>query len=550
MVDMVKLSASGEPADPEKDNPGKPELKSSDPEGQGLAGKPTHPIEDGPEAPTSEDSYPESISIPARSGMAFQRRLDEEWTLEFVSPGCYPLTGYHSEELIKNHVISYGQLVHPEDRASVEESLSIALAASKPYDLVYRIVTASGSEKWVRELGRGNFISGGDIPMLEGYITDITEQKQPQPSRRRQMKRSDALRQMDKAFSNSLDLRSTLELLLDQVIGQLNADAADIFLFNPVTQSLEYALARGFRTNLPARTRLRLGESFAGIAALERHPIHISDLADPDSAGLSDFLASEEGFVTYFAEPLVAKGQVEGVLELYFRRKFEPDLDWVEFLTALAGQAAIAISNSTLFTNLQRSNIELSLAYDSALEGWSKAIELRDKDLEGHILRVTELTLSMARALKVSARDLVHIRRGAILHDIGKMCIPDHILLKSEPLTNEEWAIIRAHPTVTYELFSPIPYLRPAMTIPYCHHERWDGSGYPRGLRGEQIPLEARIFAVADVYDSLITNRPYRQAWPKKQALAYIREQSGKHFDPKVVEVFLNLVDQAAAESE
>jgi HD-GYP domain-containing protein (c-di-GMP phosphodiesterase class II) len=154
----------------------------------------------------------------------------------------------------------------------------------------------------------------------------------------------------------------------------------------------------------------------------------------------------------------------------------------------------------------------------------------------------------MARALEMNARDLVHIRRGAILHDIGKMGVPDRILLKKEPLTTEEWSIIRTHPSVTYELLSPIPYLRPAMTIPYCHHERWDGSGYPRGLHGEQIPLEARIFAVADVFDSLTSDRPYRKAWSRKKALEYIREQSGKHFDPQVVEVFLKLVGEPESE--
>jgi putative nucleotidyltransferase with HDIG domain len=378
--------------------------------------------------------------------------------------------------------------------------------------------------------------------MLEGYITDITARKQSELRRRRQVGRTEAIQQIDKAITGSLDLRATMELILNHLTEYLNVDAADILLFNPVSQSLEYALGRGFRTRPPERTRLRLGEGFAGIAALERHSVHIADLDSPTSVEGGDLRASEEGFITYFAEPLVAATQIEGVLELYFRRQFEPDLDWVEFLGDLARQAAVAIGNALLFNNLQRSNIELSLAYDSALEGWSKAIEMRDKNQEGHTRRVTELTLSMARALEMSARDLVHVRRGAILHDIGKMGIPDRILLKTDPLTSEDWSVIRTHPSVTYELLSPIPYLRPAMTIPYCHHERWDGSGYPRGLRGDQIPLEARIFAVADVFDSLTTDRPYRKAWSRKKALEYIREQSGKHFDPQVVEVFLKLL--------
>jgi putative nucleotidyltransferase with HDIG domain/PAS domain S-box-containing protein len=545
---MLKFFAFGDPEDPVGKHPGQLDPNPTFSADRERAGEARLPGEENQEVPDTEHSSYLSMSFQDLSGMAFQRRLDEAWTMEYVSAGSYPLTGYQPDELINNRSVSFGQLVHSADRESVKASLVVALAAAKPYDLVYRIKTASGREKWVRELGRGNFIYGGDFPMLEGYITDITERKQSELRRRRQMERTASLRQIDKAIAGSLDLRATMDLVLRQVIEQLNVDAADILLFNPVSQSLEYALGRGFRTRPPERTRLRLGEGFAGIAALERHSVHIADLVSPASAEAGELPAAEEGFITYFAEPLVANSQIEGVLELYFRRQFEPDLDWLEFLSELSGQAAIAIGNAMLFSNLQRSNVELSLAYDSALEGWSKAIEMRDKNLEGHTRRVTELTLSMARALQMSAHDLVHIRRGAILHDIGKMGIPDRILLKEGPLTSEEWSVIRTHPSVTYELLSPIPYLRPAMTIPYCHHERWDGSGYPRGLRGEQIPLEARIFAVADVFDSLTRDRPYRPAWSRKKALEYIQKQSGKHFDPQVVTVFLKLV--SAKENE
>jgi PAS domain S-box-containing protein len=539
---MLKFFSVNDSEDPEGKSLRGAERNPSAAAGSELIGSPGLPGGTNEEAFLREKSSILPPSSQALPGMAFQRRLDEAWTMEYVSDGSYPLTGYHPEELINNQRIEFGQLIHPEDRASVQESLAAALAAAIPYDLVYRIKTASGREKWVRELGRGNFIYGGDLPMLEGFITDITARKQSEMRRRRKLDRIDAIRQIDKAITSSLDLRATMELVIRQVIEQLDADAADILLYNPVTQSLEYALGRGFRTRPPEQIRLRLGEGFAGIAALERHSVLITDLAASGSGEGRDLPVPEEGFITYYVEPLLANAQIEGVLELYFRRQFEPELDWIEFVSALAVQAAIAIGNATLFSNLQRSNIELSLAYDSALEGWSRAIEMRDKDLEGHTRRVTELTLSMARAFEMSARDLVHIRRGAILHDIGKMGVPDRILLKKEPLTNEEWSVIRTHPSVTYELLSPIPYLRPAMTIPYCHHERWDGSGYPRGLRGEQIPLEARIFAVADVFDALTSDRPYRPAWSRKKALEYIREQSGKHFDPQVVEVFLKLV--------
>ncbi len=148
----------------------------------------------------------------------------------------------------------------------------------------------------------------------------------------------------------------------------------------------------------------------------------------------------------------------------------------------------------------------------------------------------------MARAAGISAEKLTHVRRGALLHDIGKMGIPDAILLKPDKLTDEEWAVMRRHPTLAYDMLSPIAYLRPALDIPYCHHEKWDGSGYPRGLKGEEIPLAARLFAVADVWDALRFDRPYRKGWTEEETLAYIRDQSGKHFDPKAVELFLQVI--------
>src|SRR5207249_2272104 len=214
----------------------------------------------------------------------------------------------------------------------------------------------------------------------------------------------------------------------------------------------------------------------------------------------------------------------------------DPDPEWLDFLEALAGQAAIAVDNTWLFDDLQRSNTELSLAYDTTLEGWSNALDLRDKETEGHTQRVTEMTMRLAQAMGVSSASLVHIRRGALLHDIGKMGIPDSILLKPGPLTGEEWEIMRRHPVYAYELLSPIAFLRPALDIPYCHHEKWDGTGYPRGLKGEQIPLAARIFAIVDVWDALRSARPYRAAWPRDKGPGHVRTPSGSHFGPHVVE--------------
>jgi putative two-component system response regulator len=185
---------------------------------------------------------------------------------------------------------------------------------------------------------------------------------------------------------------------------------------------------------------------------------------------------------------------------------------------------------------------QLACAYDSTLEGWARALDLRDHETEGHARRVTELTVRLAEGFGIAGDELLQIRRGALLHDIGKIGIPDAILLKPGPLSPEEWEIMRRHPTYGRDLLEPIEFLWPALDIPYCHHERWDGTGYPRGLKGEEIPLAARIFAVIDVWDAITNDRPYRKAAPPEEALAYIRSQVGRHFDPAVVEAFERMV--------
>ena len=193
---------------------------------------------------------------------------------------------------------------------------------------------------------------------------------------------------------------------------------------------------------------------------------------------------------------------------------------------------------------IERSNTELSQAYDATLEGWVAFLDLRDKETEGHTQRVTNMTLRLAERMNIASEQLMHVRRGALLHDIGKMGIPDRILLKPGPLTDEEWVIMRKHPVYAHHILEPIAFLRPALDIPYYHHEKWDGSGYPLGLRGEEVPLLARLFAVVDVWDALSSDRPYRPGWSRDKVRIHIMEQSGTHFDPEVVEAFLGLLDK------
>jgi putative nucleotidyltransferase with HDIG domain len=357
-----------------------------------------------------------------------------------------------------------------------------------------------------------------------------------------------ALHQIDLAITTNFDLGVTLNVILNNVRNELEADAASILLLSPFTQNLEYAAGAGFRTQAIERTRVKLGAGHAGQAALKYQTIICPDLRRRPPDFMRVTLTEAEEFLSHFVAPLIVKGQVKGVLEVFQRKPFEPGHDWRDYFETLATQTAIAIENAALFENLQRSNTELKLAYDATIEGWSRALDLRDKETEGHTLRVTEMALRLAEKMGMSDSEKVNLRRGALLHDIGKMGVPDRILLKEGPLTEDEWVIMRQHPVYAHEMLRSIEYLRTALDIPYCHHEKWDGTGYPRCLHGDDIPLPARIFAVVDVWDALTSDRPYRPAWAPSKVLAHIREQSGKHFDAQVVHAFIELMSERRAE--
>lgn len=358
----------------------------------------------------------------------------------------------------------------------------------------------------------------------------------------RQLDRLASLRVIDRAISSSLDLGVTLQILLEQIVTRLKVDAAAILLRKPITNQLEYEAARGFRLALSQLVPVRLGKGLAGRVALERTALDIPDLAQKIDKSVNKAVFIEEGFASYYATPLIIKGTVTGVLELFERAPRAARPEWVDYVEAMAAQAAIAIDSAALFDNLQRSNLQLVVAYDETIEGWSRALDLRDKETEGHTQRVTEMTMWLARAAGIAEAELVHVRRGALLHDIGKMGVPDQILLKPGSLSAEEWVIMRSHPSLAYEMLHPIVYLRPALDIPYCHHEKLDGTGYPRGLKGDEIPLAARIFAVADVWDALRSDRPYRPAWSEEKTRAHMESLKGTHFDPWVVDLFLEMI--------
>lgn len=469
------------------------------------------------------------------------RVLDRTGNVILINRKGREILGYEEEEIVgKNWFdVFVPERSRNEIRAVFSELINGELGPAEYYE--NPIVTRSGEERLIA--WHNSLLKDGEGWVIATLSSgeDITVRKKAEEQAQYRLKRLSALHAIDMIISSSLDLRETLREFLNLVIAQLPVDAADILLLNPYTQTLEYAAMQGFRNAHVIHSRLRLGEGIAGQAALEHRSIGIPNLLAPDSGFLRAPLLEGEGFVAYYAVPLVAKGRVTGVLEVLHRSPLIYDEEGVGYLEALAAQAAIAIDNATLFQDLQRSNAELVLAYDTTIEGWARALELRDQETEGHTQRAAEMTLRLAQAMGMKEGELVHVHRGALLHDIGKMSIPDSILLKTGPLTEEEWAIMRRHPVYAFELLSPISYLRPALDIPYCHHERWDGAGYPRGLKGEHIPLAARIFALADTWDALYSERRYHPAWPEDRVREHIRSLAGTQLDPKVVEVFLDM---------
>ena len=448
--------------------------------------------------------------------MADFEENNSPWVVNFTEPTPYPQLAKLAQELALKELIAFhlgkpphpwGALIWLVDKPDFLSSLSGFIQT-----FIHQVTTSGEQARLFKQ--------------LQQYIN---------------MMRS--LHSIDRAIASSLDLTLVLDFSLQEAVHHLKIDAMGVYLIDPSSSILHYKAGLGFLFPEATTSQFYLGEGALGKVVLEKKPLLVSHMEEVEPSLLPAFVAKEK-FLSLFAVPLVAKGKTQGALIAFHRLPFQPPPDWTEFLTTIAGQLAIAIDNITMFEELTRSHLDITLAYDTTIEGWAQALELRDQETEGHTRRVADLTLKLAQALGVSPEELIPIRRGALLHDIGKMGIPDRILLKPGPLTEEEWEIMRKHPVYAWELLAPIQYLRRALDIPYCHHERWDGSGYPRGLKGEEIPLSARIFAVVDVWDALISDRPYRSAWSREKALEYIKEQSGHHFDPRVVEKFLELLEK------
>lgn len=399
-------------------------------------------------------------------------------------------------------------------------------------------------------IGTVGKLAGTGNPTVSSVIQDITRashdllELQQHVGEHIKIRQSQlgALMGVGRAINSSQGLSRVLEEVMDTLIALTRAERGFLMLREP-DGTLSFRIARGIAHLNLDEDAFIVSRTVVHKVADSGEPI-LTTNAQQDPRFVGQVSVAAYQLRSILCAPLKLKNNLIGVIYVDNRAHTgifqETDL---ELISAFANQAAVAIDNARLFDDLQASNRELERAYQATLEGWVRALDLRDKETEGHTQRVTILTERLARSMGVDGDDLVHITRGALLHDIGKMAIPDGILLKKGQLTDDERRLIQQHPVYAFEMLRPIDFLVPALDIPYCHHEKWDGTGYPRGLKGEEIPFAARIFPVIDVWDALIYDRPYRKARPPEEVRRHIAADSGRHFDPQVVDAFMAMED-------
>jgi putative nucleotidyltransferase with HDIG domain len=351
----------------------------------------------------------------------------------------------------------------------------------------------------------------------------------------RMLQKMERLMEINITLNSTLALAQVLDLIIAKAVEMLECEAGSILLCNQEENCLMFSASTSADSKTLAQIHIPLTDSLAGTIYSKNIPLVVNNVDQDIRHNAS--VAAQIHFQTrsLLGVPMRIQDRVIGVLEALNKKEGVFTEEDVKILTAIASQAAVAIENAQLVEALQES-------YETTLEGWAAALDLRDKETEGHSQRVTLLAVQMAQEIGMKKEQVMHLRQGALLHDIGKMAVPDRILHKNGPLTEEEKAIMRQHPVNAYNMLYPITHLRPALDIPYCHHEKWDGSGYPSGLKGEEIPLAARIFTIIDVWDALRSDRPYRKAWSIKKTIAYLQQQAGKSFDPKLVDRFVEIL--------
>ncbi|MBI5946384.1 MAG: PAS domain S-box protein [Chloroflexi bacterium] len=459
---------------------------------------------------------------------------DHNGIIEYANPAFEVVTGYSKAEAVGRspNILSSGMMGSKYDQIMWETILSNEVYRGEVIDR-----KKSGEVFYYDQTITPVKDTHGNITSFVSTGKDVTERKLAEEQINRRVLELETLYQSGLGFSQTLDPRDIAEKVVEVLIGHLNWHHVTVRVRRENSDEIELLAFSRSDEHEQDDARIRsvithIGQGMAGWV-IQHGQIIRSGNVNNDPRYVETYTGMKSGLYV----PLKVRNKTIGCISVESSESgaFTEDNERITF--TLANQAASALENARLFK-------EIEMAYNATIAGWSQAMDLRDKETEGHTQRVTKMTIQMCLAMGLSESEIIHIQRGALLHDIGKMGVPDHILLKPGKLTDEEWEIMKKHPTFAHDMLSPISYLKPALDIPFHHHEKWDGTGYPLGLQREEIPVAARLFAVVDVYDALKSDRPYRKGWQEDQILEHIRSLSGTHFDPQVVDIFLSNIDK------
>ncbi|MFB9995142.1 HD domain-containing phosphohydrolase [Deinococcus oregonensis] len=464
--------------------------------------------------------------------------LDDHGLIWYQSATVTKLLGHCAQDMLGQAALSY---VHPEDAPLVAEQLSHLMALpGGTVSVTYRFRHVNGTYAWLESRGR-NVLRGSEFYGLVIHSRHVGEQVAAQAFLERRVQELTLMSATTQALNGAHTTQQVAQKVVNLIGHQLHFPFVSLsrLLESRVLEPLARHDLGEFEASWPPTSPL--GMELIGKSAVQAQSILVNDVQRAPQYVPRHALVGSELVV-----PIRVDGLLWGVLNIESAEVGAFTEADVRALETVAAQTGAALQYVQLFEALQRSHAALQEAYDQTIAGWARALDFRDRETEGHSQRVTADTVALARRMGLDEAILVHVRRGALLHDIGKMGIPDRVLLKPGALDPDEWAVMQEHPERARALLAPIVFLRPALNIPVAHHERWDGSGYPYGLHSTTIPLEARIFAVIDVWDALRNDRPYRAAWTDAQARAHIESQAGTHFDPAVVGHFLAWLDESA----
>jgi PAS domain S-box-containing protein/putative nucleotidyltransferase with HDIG domain len=443
----------------------------------------------------------------------------------YVNPMWCQLTGFPAEKLLKMEPLD---IMNPKENLEVIGQIERTESGEIDRARVEHAITTQTGETCIIDLMVSRILFEGQ-PAVIGTAIDITNRKQREHE-------LEVISEMSESLRINIRKDEVLNTAIEKLIAILKLDGAMISLVNKPKERIDLIKAYGVWSVLE-NTLQKKEQGLNGYITSTGIP-YLNNQPQFDTHFLYPELI--KGFGAIAGVPLLAKGEIIGSIVVGSKNRFsENDL---RLLKAIGDLTASALHRADLFEQTTRQTEELRHAYDSTLEGWALALELRDKETQGHSVRIAKMTLELAKRLNIPEDQMENIRRGALLHDIGKLGVPDTILLKNGTLTPDEWEIMKKHPIYAYNMLSQIKFFKDAIDIPHCHHEWFDGSGYPRGLEGENIPLAARIFSIVDVWDALTSTRPYREAWKKDEVLAHIINQAGTHFDPDIVNEFIQMV--------